>query len=90
LLHEDQMDYNQNIGFNFNIHQLGHFPIASHNEEKLAQQIKNTTHIDYTHMIQRLMAYDHDKSDIKVLENIILSTKEDTLRQKKNLLLSLT
>lgn len=90
LLHEDQMDYNQNIGFNFNIHQLGYFPIASHNEEKLAQQIKNTTHIDYTHMIQRLMAYDHEKSDIKVLENIIRSTKEDTLRQKKNLLLSLT
>ena len=70
LLQEDTEDYNNSVGFYFNIFELGDFPIASLNEYKLALQIKNIKKIDYSKLINRLMNLDSDDSTYKILEEI--------------------
>lgn len=70
LLQEDTEDYNNRVGFYFNIFALGDFPIASLNEYKLALQIKNIKYIDYSKLINRLMGYDSEMSTYNILEEI--------------------
>ncbi|MEB7451085.1 CDP-glycerol glycerophosphotransferase family protein [Staphylococcus chromogenes] len=71
LLNEDESEYRKSIGFNFDIHKLGYFPIANNDEEKLANQIMKLRKINYSKLIERLMSKDNSLSDIKVVENII-------------------
>ncbi|MGV3244940.1 CDP-glycerol glycerophosphotransferase family protein [Staphylococcus sp. 11261D007BR] len=71
LLTEDDETYNESIGFNFDIHQLGHFPVAPKNEATLAKQILMIQEIDYTNVIQRLMNFDRKDSDKVVMDHVI-------------------
>ncbi|RIM09425.1 CDP-glycerol glycerophosphotransferase family protein, partial [Staphylococcus chromogenes] len=71
LLNEDESEYRKSIGFNFDIHKLGYFPIANNDEEKLANQIMKLRKINYSKLIERLMSKDNSLSDIKVVESII-------------------
>lgn len=70
LLQEDAEIYQKDIGFYFDIFELGNFPIASLDEYKLALQIKSIDHIDYTNLIDRLMTNDKIGSGQNILTEV--------------------
>lgn len=72
LLQEDQKQYENEIGFYFDLWELGDFPIASTDEKKLAQQILKINFIDYSNLVNRLMSKDNFNSTDLILREIII------------------
>lgn len=69
LLQEDYNKYEEEIGFYFDIFELGRIPIASREEQKLAQQILNI-HPDYSNIVNLLMSKDSEDSTECILEQV--------------------
>lgn len=74
ILQEDQKDYVDDIGFYFDLFELGYFPIASLNEERLAQQIQKIKSINYSNIKNRLMNKDNKNSTENILEAVFKNT----------------
>ncbi|UQW81258.1 CDP-glycerol glycerophosphotransferase family protein [Staphylococcus edaphicus] len=70
LLQEDSKTYQKDVGFYFNIFELGKFPVASLDEKKLALQIKNIKQIDYTNLIERIVNNDKKGSTKDILNEV--------------------
>ncbi|MEX6229708.1 CDP-glycerol glycerophosphotransferase family protein, partial [Staphylococcus saprophyticus] len=70
LLQEDSKMYQKDVGFYFNIFELGKFPVASLDEKKLALQIKNIKQIDYSNLIKRIMTNDNKASTKDIINEV--------------------
>ncbi|WP_279390647.1 CDP-glycerol glycerophosphotransferase family protein [Mammaliicoccus sciuri] len=70
LVQEDNETYNKNIGFYFDIFELGRFPIANMNEQRLAQQLTMYDSLDYSKMTKRLLNYDSKNTTGKILNTV--------------------
>lgn len=77
LLQEDADKYQKDIGFYFDIFELGNFPIASLDEYKLALQVKSINHIDYSNLVNRLMTNDNVDSAQNILNNVFNNSTSD-------------
>ncbi|MDW8573910.1 CDP-glycerol glycerophosphotransferase family protein [Staphylococcus shinii] len=74
LLQEDIEMYQKDIGFYFNIFELGHFPIVSLDEEKLALQLKGMNYMDYSKIVNRLISKDSKESSQQILKTVFAET----------------
>ena len=70
LLQEDYDKYEEEIGFYFDIFELGRFPIASREEKNLAQQILKLQ-IDYSNIVSLLMDKDGKDSVESMLKQVL-------------------
>ncbi|MGN5881994.1 CDP-glycerol glycerophosphotransferase family protein [Staphylococcus simulans] len=78
LLQEDSQKYQDEIGFYFDIHEVGDFLTASQNEALLAKQITHISRIDYSNLINRLMNEDDWNTSFNILQTIF---KDDSKRK---------
>ncbi|RIL27717.1 glycosyl transferase family 1, partial [Staphylococcus gallinarum] len=76
LLQEDNSQYKQDVGFYFDINEVGRFPEAALNETKLASQLTRVGAIDYSQMISRLMKNDKSDSSENILKYIFTDNIE--------------
>lgn len=76
LLQEDNSQYKQDVGFYFDINEVGRFPEAALNEMKLATQLTRVGAIDYSQMISRLMKNDKSNSSENILKYIFTDNIE--------------
>ncbi|MCG7338500.1 CDP-glycerol glycerophosphotransferase family protein [Staphylococcus sp. ACRSN] len=77
LLQEDDSQYKKDVGFYFDINEVGRFPEAALNEAKLAGQLTRVGTIDYSQMINRLMKNDKSNTSENILKCIFENTKEN-------------
>ncbi|WP_426392294.1 CDP-glycerol glycerophosphotransferase family protein [Mammaliicoccus sciuri] len=70
LIQEDNENYNEKIGFYFDIFELGRFPIANMDEKRLAQQLTTFDSMDYSKMTNRLLTFDGDDSSKRILDKV--------------------
>ncbi|WP_445194308.1 CDP-glycerol glycerophosphotransferase family protein [Staphylococcus xylosus] len=77
LLQEDVEMYQKDIGFYFNIFELGHFPIVSLDEEKLALQLKGMNYMDYSKIVNRLISKDSKESSQQILNTVFEETNSN-------------
>ncbi|PTK88405.1 hypothetical protein BUZ03_13420, partial [Staphylococcus gallinarum] len=68
--------YKQDVGFYFDINEVGRFPEAALNETKLATQLTRVGAIDYSQMISRLMKNDKSNSSENILKYIFTDNIE--------------
>ncbi|MEB8126931.1 CDP-glycerol glycerophosphotransferase family protein [Staphylococcus succinus] len=70
LLQEDTNKYQEEVGFYFDINEVGKFPEVTFNEKKLANQLTKIKKIDYSKMTSRLMKNDKSNSSEKILNQV--------------------
>ncbi|OEL09277.1 CDP-glycerol glycerophosphotransferase family protein [Staphylococcus equorum] len=70
LLQEDDKNYQNDVGFYFDIFELGDFPEVPSDERQLANQLKNIKNIQYSKLINRLMTKDKHDTSKKILKEV--------------------
>ncbi|QLK85433.1 CDP-glycerol glycerophosphotransferase family protein [Staphylococcus sp. 17KM0847] len=70
LLQEDTTKYQQEIGFYFDLEEIGSFPVASDDEAQLAKQLNTVKYINYEPLIRTLLNKDTSRSSEMILDTI--------------------
>lgn len=70
LLQEDTSSYTDEVGFYFDIFELGKFPLAYTNEKRLDQQLLYFNYINYSKLTNKLLNNDNHSSSKKIIDTI--------------------
>ncbi|WP_046836391.1 CDP-glycerol glycerophosphotransferase family protein [Staphylococcus succinus] len=70
LLQEDTNDYQQEVGFYFDLEEIGNFPEAAKDEVKLANQLTRIKRINYNSVTKTLMNKDSIGATNKILDTV--------------------
>lgn len=70
LLQEDSDEYKKEIGFYFDIDEIGSFPKAMNDEARLAQQLTKIKEINYSDVVKVLLSKDSTHSSEMILSEI--------------------
>ncbi|WP_086428313.1 CDP-glycerol glycerophosphotransferase family protein [Staphylococcus cornubiensis] len=70
ILDEDTVDYQQDVGFYFDMHEFPSIQKVTPDVEKIQQYIESTSTVNHQAVIAQLMTYDELNSDERVVQSI--------------------